>query len=84
MHAGANLSDADKEKLKKINEEESTLSNAFRSKVLAATKDSAYFTTDKSAVAGLTEAQIGRAERAAKQRKKDGWVLPLQNTTQQP
>ena len=84
VHAGANLSDADKEKLKKINEEESTLSNAFRSKVLAGTKDSAYFTADKSALAGLTEAEIGSAERAAKERKKDGWLLPLQNTTQQP
>jgi peptidyl-dipeptidase Dcp len=84
VHSGANLSDADKEKLKKINEEESTLSNAFRSKVLAATKDAAYVTTDKGALAGLTEAQIGGAERAAKQRKKEGWVLPLQNTTQQP
>ena len=84
VHAGANLSDADKEKLKKINEEESTLSNGFRSKVLAATKDAAYATTDKGTLAGLTEAEIGGAERAAKQRKKEGWVLPLQNTTQQP
>ncbi len=84
VHAGANLSDADKEKLKKINEEESTLSNGFRSKVLAATKDAAYFTADKSALAGLTDADISLAERAAKQRKKEGWVLPLQNTTQQP
>src|SRR5271170_5588822 len=84
VHSGANLSDADKEKLKKINEEESTLSNAFRSKVLAATKDAAYVTTDKTALAGLTDAQIGGAERAAKQRRTEGWVLPLQNTTQQP
>src|SRR5216683_4906153 len=84
VHAGANLSDADKEKLKKINEEESTLSNAFRSKVLAATKDAAYATADKSALAGLTDAEIGGAERAAKMRKKEGWVLALQNTTQQP
>jgi len=84
VHAGANLSEADKEKLKKINEEESTLSNAFRSKVLAATKDAAYVTTDKSTLAGLTDAEISGAERAAKQRKVEGWVLPLQNTTQQP
>ena len=84
VHAGANLSDADKEKLKKMNEEESTLSNGFRSKLLAATKDAAYETADKSALAGLTDAQIGGAERAAKQRKAEGWVLPLQNTTQQP
>jgi peptidyl-dipeptidase Dcp len=84
VHAGANLSDADKEKLKKINEEESTLSNAFRTKVLAGTKDGAYFTADKSALAGLTDAQMSAAATAAKERKKDGWVLPLQNTTQQP
>jgi peptidyl-dipeptidase Dcp len=84
VHSGANLSDLDKERLKKINEEESTLSNAFRSKVLAATKDAAYVTTDKSALAGLTDAEIAAAERAAKQRKKEGWMLPLQNTTQQP
>jgi peptidyl-dipeptidase Dcp len=84
VHAGANLSDADKEKLKKLNEEESTLSNAFRTKVLAGTKDAAYFTTDKGALAGLTDAEVSAAATAAKDRKKDGWVVPLQNTTQQP
>jgi peptidyl-dipeptidase Dcp len=84
VHAGANLSDADKEKLKKLNEEESTLSNAFRTKVLAGTKEGAYFTADKSALAGLTDAQMSAAATAAKGRKKDGWVVPLQNTTQQP
>ena len=41
VHAGANLSDADKAKLKKLNEEESTLSNAFKNKLLAATRDAA-------------------------------------------
>ncbi|WP_433983667.1 hypothetical protein RBB78_22460 [Tunturiibacter empetritectus] len=84
VHAGANLSDAEKEKLKKLNEEESTLSNGFRSKVLAATKDAAYATTDKAALAGLTAADLSGAEAAAKERKKEGYVLPLQNTTQQP
>ena len=84
VHAGANLSDADKDKLKKLNEEESTLSNGFRSKVLAGTKDAAYATTDKAALAGLTAGDLGGAQAAAKERKKDGYVLPLQNTTQQP
>src|ERR1700733_14375196 len=84
VHAGANLSDADKEKLKKLNEEESTLSNGFRSKVLAGTKDAAYVTTDKAALAGLTAGDLSGAQEAAKERKKDGYVLPLQNTTQQP
>jgi peptidyl-dipeptidase Dcp len=82
--AGANLSEADKEKLKKLNEEESSLSNAFRTKVLAATKDGAYGTTDKAALAGLSESQIGGAAELAKSRKKGGYVLAMQNTTQQP
>ena len=53
VHAGANLSDADKTELKKMNEEISTLENAFQTKLLAATRDGAYATTDKSKLAGL-------------------------------
>jgi peptidyl-dipeptidase Dcp len=84
VKAGANLSDADKTKLKKLNEEESVLSTAFTNKLLAATKAAAYSTTDKAALAGLSEAQIAAAALAAKDRKQEGYVLPLQNTTQQP
>ena len=84
VHAGANLSDADKTRLKKLNEEESTLTNDFTNKLLAATKSGAYVTTDKSALAGLTDAQIAAAAQAAKDRKVKGYVIPLQNTTQQP
>ena len=61
VHSGANLSDADKTALKRLNEEESTLSNAFTTKLLAATKDAAYVTTDKQELAGLTETQIDAA-----------------------
>jgi peptidyl-dipeptidase Dcp len=82
--AGANLPAADKAKLKKLNEEDSTLSNAFMSKLLAAAKDAAYVATDKSALAGLTDGQIAAAAEAAKDRKVSGYVIPLQNTTQQP
>src|SRR5271170_7742966 len=46
VHAGANLSDDDKAKLRKLDEEESTLSNAFIDKLLGATKDAAYLTAD--------------------------------------
>ncbi len=60
VKAGANLSDADKAKLKKLNEEESTLENTFMTKLLAAAKDGAYSTTDPGALAGLSEAQDGR------------------------
>ena len=84
VHAGANLSAADKVKLKAINTEESTLSNAFGRKLLAATKAGGYVTSDKGALAGMTDAQIAAAGAAAKARGVEGYVLPLQNTTQQP
>jgi peptidyl-dipeptidase Dcp len=84
VHAGANLSEADKTELKKLNEELATLSNTFTTKLLAATKDGAFVTTDKAALAGLSDGKISGAAEAAKSRKAEGFVLPLQNTTQQP
>lgn len=84
VQQGANLSEADKEKLKKMNEEESTLENQFRSKLLGATKEAAFHTTDKDALHGLSAADLEAAEESAKARKVPGYVLPMQNTTQQP
>jgi len=84
VHAGANLTEADKTELKKLNEELATLSNDFTTKLLAATKEGAYVTTEKGALAGLSDAQISAAAEAAKSRKVEGFVLPLQNTTLQP
>jgi peptidyl-dipeptidase Dcp len=84
VKAGANLSDADKAKLKKLNEEESTLENTFENQLLAATKAGAFSTTDEKTLAGLSEAQIAAARQSAQARKQQGWLVPLQNTTQQP
>jgi peptidyl-dipeptidase Dcp len=84
VHAGAALSDADKAQLKKLNEEGSMLANGFIMKLLAATKAAAYSTTDEAALKGLSAAQMAAAAQAAQGRKQQGWVLPLQNTTQQP
>jgi peptidyl-dipeptidase Dcp len=85
VHAGAKLSAADKDKLKALNKEESTLSTQFTNKLLAATKDGALVVDDKSKLAGLSDADIAAAAQAAKARGLDGkWVIPLQNTTQQP
>jgi peptidyl-dipeptidase Dcp len=84
VHSGANLSDSDKAELTKLNEEESTLNNAFTTKLLAAAKAGAFVTTDKDALAGLTDAEITAAALAANDRKLEGFLLPLHNTTQQP
>jgi peptidyl-dipeptidase Dcp len=83
VKAGANLSDADKAKLKKIDEEDSTLENTFMINLLAAAAAGAYSTTNASALMGLNEQQMAAAAEAAKERKQQGWLLPLENTTQQ-
>jgi peptidyl-dipeptidase Dcp len=84
VHQGANLSQADRERLKKLNEEESTLSTEFRQRLLAGTKAAAYTTTDTAALAGLSEQQIAAAAQPGKPGAPPQYVLPLQNTTQQP
>jgi len=84
VHSGANLSDADQERLKGINKEISSLSDAFSKKLLEATKAGGYATEDKGALAGLSDSQLAAAAQDAKSRGAKGYVIPLQNTTQQP
>jgi peptidyl-dipeptidase Dcp len=85
IRAGAQLSEADKNELKELNKEESTLSTEFGTKLLAATKAGALVAKDKADFAGLSDGEIAAAADKGKERKLDGsWVLPLQNTTQQP
>ncbi|MDE2090825.1 MAG: peptidyl-dipeptidase Dcp [Gammaproteobacteria bacterium] len=83
--AGAKLSDADKARLKQLNEEEATLSARFVNQLLAANKAGALVVSDKAELAGLSEDELEAAAQAAKARGLEGrWVIPLQNTTQQP
>ncbi|ANI28977.1 dipeptidyl carboxypeptidase II [Yersinia entomophaga] len=83
--AGANLSDADKTKLKALNQEAAGLSTQFTNKLLAATKNGAVAVKDKSVLAGLSEGELAAAAQAAGDRQLDKqWLLVLQNTTQQP
>ena len=85
LHAGANLPEADKAKLRDINKELASLSALFQQKLLAGTKAGALVVEDKTQLDGLTDAEILRATEAANARGMPGkWVLPLQNTTQQP
>ncbi|HEY7895393.1 MAG TPA: peptidyl-dipeptidase Dcp [Gemmatimonadaceae bacterium] len=82
---GAQLSDADKTTLRALNAEESKLTTQFQSKLLAATKAGALVIGDRAQLAGLSDADIASAAQDAKDRGLTGkWVVPLQNTTQQP
>jgi peptidyl-dipeptidase Dcp len=85
VRAGAQLSADDQAKLRDLNKRISTLSIAFRQKLLAATKAGALVVEDKAALAGLSAAEIDAAARDAHDRGlAGGYVLALQNTTTQP
>jgi len=85
VRAGAELSAGDQEVLRGHNKELSSLAAQFRSKLLAATKDGAFVADDKDALAGLSETDLAAALEAARARMTPGkYVIPLQNTTQQP
>ena len=85
VRAGAQLSDADKAELRTLNSEESSLTTAFGSKLLAAGNAGGVFVSDKAKLDGMDEGAIAAAADAANAAGKDGqWLLSLQNTTQQP
>lgn len=85
IHAGANLPEAKKARLREINKQLSSLKSDFNIKLLAGTKDAALVVTDEKKLDGLSAGAISAAAQAADARGMKGkWVIPLQNTTQQP
>ncbi|MGA2260260.1 MAG: M3 family metallopeptidase, partial [Acidobacteriota bacterium] len=85
LRAGAALSVADKDRLRKLNEQLSSLTTQFQQTLLKATKDGAVVVDKLSDLDGLPSELIAAAAEAAKTRKLDGkWVITLQNTTGQP
>lgn len=83
--AGAKLSEADKTQLRQYNEQEASLSAKFTNQLLAAAKAGAYIANSKDELAGLSQGAVDAAAQDAKAANVDGkWLLPLQNTTQQP
>jgi peptidyl-dipeptidase Dcp len=85
VRAGAQLSDSDKARLRAINQESSKLSTEFARKVLSGTRDNALVVDSRAELDGLSEGEIAAAADAAQRRGLAGkYVIPLQNTTQQP
>jgi peptidyl-dipeptidase Dcp len=85
VHAGAELSDADKAKLKDLNGQIASLQAQYQEKLLAASDANAVVVDSKAELDGLTDDEIAVAADAAKTRKLDGkYVIVLRNTTQQP
>ncbi|MBS1747252.1 MAG: peptidyl-dipeptidase Dcp [Bacteroidetes bacterium] len=85
LMAGAQLSDDDKNKLKSINAEEATLMAKFTNKLVNAAKDGALVVDDAATLSGLSATDKDAfAQDADARGLKNSWLIPLQNTTQQP
>lgn len=85
VRAGALLNEADKERLKAINEELSKLGTRFGDNVLKEVSASAVLVDERARLEGLSEAEIGSAAEAATEKGHAGkWLIALRNTTQQP
>ncbi len=85
VRAGANLSESDKEKLKKINSELSVLTNDFGQNLLAETNAYELVVDNEEDLAGLPTALKQAAADEAKTKGKEGkWVFTLQNPSVMP
>ncbi|MBB1384050.1 M3 family metallopeptidase [Pseudoalteromonas sp. SG45-5] len=84
VKAGAKLNDAEKAKMREINSELAQLSTAFSQNILKSYKEDVILVTDKSKLAGLSEGEIAGLAASAKKAGKDGYMITLVNTTQQP
>ncbi len=85
MLAGATLTGEARDQMKKLNEQEASLTANFGNMLVNGTKNSALVISDSTRLAGLSSGEIASYAAAAKNRGLTGqWVIPLQNTTQQP
>lgn len=82
--AGAKLSGEDKEQMKKLNAEEATLTAKFINQLVNAAKTGALHVEDPAALTGLSQSDKDAFAQDALAKNRNGWLIPLQNTTQQP
>ena len=84
-HAGAELSESSRERVKQINEELSSLQTQFGKKLLADTNDLAVVVENESDLDGLTQKQIAACKAAAESRGlTDKWLITAMNFTGHP
>lgn len=85
IHSGARLSAADKERLSNLNAEEASLTTRFSNQLLAADDAGALVIAERPQLAGLSDDAIAAAAAVGEEKGwSNTWVIPLQNTTQQP
>lgn len=83
--AGAKLTDSQKQQIRVLNEEQSTLTNEFAQRLMRMTKEIALVIDDKQQLAGLSESAIRAAKADADANgHTNKYQLNITNTTRQP
>ncbi|MDQ2681410.1 MAG: M3 family metallopeptidase [Candidatus Eremiobacteraeota bacterium] len=85
VRSGAQLAPENQAKLRDLNKQLAMLQAAFQRKLLAGTAAGALVVSDSAELVGMSDDSIDAAAQAAESRQMSGkWLIPLQNTTQQP
>jgi peptidyl-dipeptidase Dcp len=84
VRSGAELDAAGQARLRELNERLSTLTTAFRARLLEDTEASAVHVTDRAALDGLPEPMIAAARQAAADAGLEGYRIALVLPTRQP
>jgi len=85
VRGGALLAEADKTRLRELNQEEARLTTSFQEKLLANANAGAVVVENRGDLEGMSDGDVASAAARAKDRNLEGkWVLPLSNTTRQP
>ena len=85
IHAGAHLTESERDRLKQLNEELSKLETQFSKNVLADTNDLAVLVENIEELDGLSENEIASAAAAAKDRGVEGkWLIGMVNFSGNP
>jgi peptidyl-dipeptidase Dcp len=85
VYAGAELSEDSRERVKRINEELSSLQTTFAKNLLSDTNDLAVFVSDAAELDGLSDNQIAACKAAAEGRGiQDKWMIGMVNFTGHP
>lgn len=85
VRAGAKLTEAQKTKIRSLNEEQSTLTNEFAQRLMRLSKEIAIVVDSKEQLVGLSDSAIRAAAKDAADNGHEGkYQLNITNTTRQP
>ena len=85
VRSGAKLNEEQKQRIREINKELSTLGAQIRQNLMALTKSNVIIVKDKEQLAGLSDAYITSLANAAKDAGHEGqYLIKITNTTRQP